>query len=72
MLRSLREAARREARIPVGFLAVVTRGLAGEALTEMAELRDAGALGFTDDGKPVHRAGDPAQGAAVPAARAAA
>ena len=27
----------------------------------MAELRDAGALGFTDDGKPVHRAGDPAQ-----------
>jgi dihydroorotase len=57
VLRSLREAARREARIPVGFLAGVTRGLAGEALTEMAELRAAGALGFTDDGKPVHRAG---------------
>jgi dihydroorotase len=57
VLRSLREAARREARIPVGFLASVTRGLAGEALTEMAELRDAGALGFTDDGRPVHRAG---------------
>jgi dihydroorotase len=56
VLRSLREAARREARVPVGFLAAVTRGLAGEALTEMAELRDAGALGFTDDGKPVHRA----------------
>ena len=29
----------------------------GEQLTEMAELRDAGALGFTDDGKPVARAG---------------
>jgi dihydroorotase len=57
VLRSLREQARREARVPVGFLAAVTRGLAGEALTEMAELRDAGALGFTDDGKPVHRAG---------------
>jgi dihydroorotase len=57
VLRSLREAARREARVPVGFLASVTRDLAGEALTEMAELRDAGALGFTDDGKPVHRAG---------------
>jgi dihydroorotase len=57
ILRSLREQARREARIPVGFLASITRGLAGEALTEMAELRDAGALGFTDDGKPVHRAG---------------
>jgi dihydroorotase len=57
VLRSLREAARREARVPVGFLASVTRDLAGEALTEMAELSDAGALGFTDDGKPVHRAG---------------
>ena len=56
VLRSLRDAARREARVPVGFLAAVTRGLAGEELTEMAELRDAGALGFTDDGKPVHRA----------------
>jgi dihydroorotase len=57
VLRSLREAARREARIPVGFMASITRGLDGEALTEMAELADAGALGFTDDGRPVHRAG---------------
>ncbi len=57
ILRSLRETARRDARIPVGFLASVTRGLAGESLTEMAELRECGALGFTDDGKPVHRAG---------------
>jgi dihydroorotase len=57
VLLSLREKARREARVPVGFLASVTRGLGGEALTEMAELRDSGALGFTDDGKPVHRAG---------------
>jgi dihydroorotase len=55
VLRSLREEARREARVPVGFLAAVTRGLAGDALTEMVELRAAGALGFTDDGKPVHR-----------------
>ena len=57
VLLSLREQARRDARVPVGFLASITRGLGGEALTEMAELRDAGALGFTDDGKPVHRAG---------------
>jgi dihydroorotase len=57
ILRSLRESARRDARIPVGFLASVTREEAGESLTEMAELRDCGALGFTDDGKPVHRAG---------------
>jgi len=57
ILRSLREAARREARIPVGFMASVTTGLHGDALTEMAELKQAGALGFTDDGKPVYRAG---------------
>src|SRR5687767_8028006 len=57
VLRSLREAARRQARIPVGFTASITRGLEGEALTEMAELADAGALAFTDDGRPVHRAG---------------
>jgi dihydroorotase len=56
VLLSLREAARREARVPVGFLASISVRLAGEALTEMAELRDAGALGFTDDGKPVQRA----------------
>jgi len=57
VLGALREAARREARVPTGFFASVTRGLAGEALTEMAELRGEGALGFTDDGKPVWRAG---------------
>ncbi len=53
VLKSLLEQARREARVPVGFLASITRGLAGDALTEMAELKAAGALGFTDDGKPV-------------------
>ncbi len=57
ILRSLAEAARREARVPVGFMASITRGLGGRELTEMAELRDAGALGFTDDGKPVVSAG---------------
>jgi dihydroorotase len=57
VLRSLTDAARRDARVPVGFLASITRGLGGEELTEMAELRDAGALGFTDDGKPVVSAG---------------
>ncbi len=57
ILRSLTEAARRQASIPVGFLAAITRNLQGHELTEMAELRDAGALGFTDDGKPVVSAG---------------
>jgi dihydroorotase len=57
ILRSLIDVARRQARVPVGFLACITRGLEGEDLTEMAELSDAGALGFTDDGKPVVSAG---------------
>ncbi len=54
---SLVAQARARARVPTGFLAAITRGLAGEELTEMAELRDAGAIGFTDDGKPVVSAG---------------
>jgi dihydroorotase len=57
VLQSLTGTAARDARVPVGFLASITRGLRGEELTEMAELSDAGALGFTDDGKPVVSAG---------------
>jgi dihydroorotase len=57
LLRSLRDAAARQARISVGFLPAITRGLEGERLTEMAELREGGALGFTDDGRPVQSAG---------------
>jgi dihydroorotase len=49
--------ARAEARVPTGFMAAVTRGLRGDELTEMAELRDGGAAGFTDDGKPVTSSG---------------
>ena len=57
VLRSLRERARAEARIPTGFTAAITVGQRGEQLTEMAELADAGAAGFTDDGLPVRSAG---------------
>jgi dihydroorotase len=57
VLRSLVDAARAQAVVPVYFMAAITRGLRGEELTEMAALRDAGALGFTDDGKPVTSAG---------------
>ncbi len=57
ILRSLRDAATREARIPVGFMPAITVGLQGRELTEMAELRAQGALGFTDDGRPVASAG---------------
>ncbi len=57
VLGSLVQQAKQQARVPTGFLASITRGLQGTGLTEMAELRDAGALGFTDDGKPVVSAG---------------
>ncbi|MCU0673996.1 MAG: dihydroorotase [Myxococcota bacterium] len=35
----------------------ITKGMEGRELTEMAELRDAGCVGVTDDRKPVHDAG---------------
>ena len=57
ILRALRDAAVRDARVPVAFTASITKGLLGEELTEMAELRDEGAIAFTDDGKPVISAG---------------
>jgi dihydroorotase len=53
VLESLVERARAEAEIPVGFLAAISKEQGGAELTEMAELADRGAVGFTDDGKPV-------------------
>ncbi len=50
---ALRERAAREASVPIGFMACVTRGMRGEELTDMVELRAAGAIGFSDDGLPV-------------------
>jgi dihydroorotase len=56
VLGSIRDRAAREASVPTGFIATVTRGMGGEELTEMAELRDAGAAGFSDDGLPIRSA----------------
>jgi dihydroorotase len=53
VLGSLAEAAHAEAEVPVGVLAAITRNQSGAELTEMAELAEAGAAGFTDDGQPV-------------------
>jgi dihydroorotase len=53
VLGALAEAADREAEIPVGFLAAITKGQGGAELTEMVELAERGAAGFTDDGRPV-------------------
>jgi dihydroorotase len=57
VLGSLVERARAEAAVPLGFLAAITKGQDGAELTEMGELADAGAAGFTDDGVPVASAG---------------
>jgi len=56
-LNALVETAKLEAHVPVGFLAAITRGQAGEELTEMGELAGAGAVAFSDDGVPVASAG---------------
>jgi dihydroorotase len=53
VLGSLIETAQTEAEIPVGFLAAITKAQQGAELTEMAELAEAGAAGFSDDGRPV-------------------
>jgi dihydroorotase len=53
VLGALTEQAEREAEIPVGFLASITKKQDGAELTEMVELADRGAAGFSDDGRPV-------------------
>src|SRR5947209_11744200 len=53
VLGSLVDRASADAVIPVGFLAAITKRQSGAELTEMAELADAGAAAFTDDGVPV-------------------
>ncbi len=57
VLGSLVELAREEAAVPTGFFAAISKGQLGEELTEMGDLADAGAVGFTDDGRPVVSAG---------------
>jgi dihydroorotase len=54
---ALREGARAGASVPVGFLATVTKDMQGTELTEMVELREVGAIGFSDDGLPITDAG---------------
>jgi dihydroorotase len=43
--------------VEVHPIAAVTMNLEGEKLTEMADMIEAGAVGFSDDGKPVSTAG---------------
>ncbi len=39
--------------VNVYAIAAITQGLAGERLSEMGDLKDAGAIAFSDDGRPV-------------------
>ena len=57
VLGSLVDIARRDAVVPTGFMAAISKRLGGDELTEMGELADAGAAAFTDDGRPVTSAG---------------
>ena len=50
---SLVRQARAQAEVPVGFLAAISKGQEGAELTEMVELAESGAAGFSDDGRPV-------------------
>lgn len=52
-IEALRDRASHVASVPVGFTATVTRDMEGKELTDMAELRQAGAVAFTDDGLPI-------------------
>lgn len=45
--------ARKKAVVNIYPVAAITRGLAGEELTDMADLSQAGAIAFSDDGQPV-------------------
>jgi dihydroorotase len=56
-IQSLRTRAEEDAQIPVAFSATVTKGMRGRELSEMAELAEAGAICFTDDGLPIEDAG---------------
>jgi dihydroorotase len=57
VLGALVERAREEAIVPTGFMASITKGQRGDELAELGELAAAGAVAFTDDGRPVVSAG---------------
>jgi dihydroorotase len=57
LLDGLIELAEQEAAVPTGFMAAISRGQEGRELTDMVELAARGAAAFSDDGRPVERAG---------------
>jgi dihydroorotase len=53
----IRRRARETAKIRVEVIAAATQGLRGQIMSEMASLRDAGAVAFSDDGMVISDAG---------------
>jgi dihydroorotase len=53
VVRQVRETARRRGVVRVEPIGAITLGREGKALTEMAELVEAGCIAFSDDGSPV-------------------
>jgi dihydroorotase len=53
VLGDLLERAREDAVVPTAFMAAISKGQQGDELAEMGELAAAGAVAFTDDGRPV-------------------
>jgi dihydroorotase len=56
VLQRLYEQAAAEAVVQVGIVAAISKGSAGEELTDFVALRAAGAVAFSDDGRGVQRA----------------
>ena len=57
VLEGLIEQAGEHAAVATGFFAAISRGLEGRELVDMSDLATHGAVGFSDDGRPVERAG---------------
>jgi dihydroorotase len=53
VVKQVREIARRRGAVRIEPIGAITLGRAGTTLTEMAELVEAGCMGFSDDGRPV-------------------
>jgi dihydroorotase len=57
VLNGLMTRAAEQAVVATGFFAAITRGQEGRELVDMGDLAARGAAGFSDDGRPVERAG---------------
>jgi len=53
----IRKRAAEEGRVNVYPIGAITRGSRGEVMAELGDMRDAGAVAFSDDGRPVSDAG---------------